>query len=77
MPSGPLFLPLVIASALLIENIDSTVIATSLPAIATDLDVNPINLKLAFTSYLLTLAVLIPIAWGAWQTLQSAVKIFQ
>ncbi len=82
MPSGPLLLPLVIASALLMENIDGTVIATSLPAIAADLDVNPINLKLAFTSYLLTLAVLIPISgwcadrFGSRTVFRAAIGIF-
>ena len=81
-PTGPLLLPLVIASALLMENIDSTVIATSLPAIATDLDVNPINLKLAFTSYLLTLAVLIPISgwcadrFGSRTVFRTAIAVF-
>jgi EmrB/QacA subfamily drug resistance transporter len=82
MPSGPLFLPLVIASALLMENLDGTVIATSLPAIAADLGVNPINLKLAFTSYLLALAVLIPISgwcadrFGSRAVFRTAIAIF-
>src|SRR5437868_6454791 len=48
-------LPLVVASALFMENMDSTVIATSLPAIAGDLKVDPVVLKLAFTTYLLSL----------------------
>ncbi len=39
------------------ENMDSTVIATSLPAIATDIGTSPLALKLAVTSYLLSLAV--------------------
>ena len=42
------------------ENMDGTVLATSLPAIAADLHQDPIVLKLALTSYLLTLAVFIP-----------------
>src|ERR1700745_3233115 len=52
--------PLIIAVALFMENMDSTVIATSLPAIATDIGTNPLTLKLAITSYLLSLAVFIP-----------------
>ena len=57
---------LVIATALFMENIDGTVISTSLPAIALDLRQDPIILKLAFTSYLLTLAVFIPVhGWFA------------
>ena len=58
--------PLVVASALFMENMDSTVIATSLPAIAKDLGEDPVILKLAFTSYLLSLAVFIPLSgWAA------------
>ena len=49
--------PLIIAVALFMENMDSTVIATSLPAIATDIGTNPLALKLAVTSYLLSLAI--------------------
>ena len=59
-------LPLIIACALFMENMDSTVIATSLPVIAADLNVNPISLKLALTAYLVSLAVFIPISgWMA------------
>ena len=59
-------LPLIIACALFMENMDSTVIATSLPVIAADLHVNPISLKLALTAYLVSLAVFIPISgWMA------------
>ena len=59
-------LPLIIACALFMENMDSTVIATSLPVIAADLQVNPISLKLALTAYLVSLAVFIPVSgWMA------------
>ena len=45
---------------------DSTVITTSLPAIAADIGENPLALKLALTSYLVSLAVFIPISgWVA------------
>jgi MFS family permease len=48
------------------ENMDSTVIATSLPAIAADIGTSPLTLKLAITSYLLSLAVFIPASgWTA------------
>ena len=49
--------PLIVAVALFMENMDSTVIATSLPAIAADIGTSPLTLKLAVTSYLLSLAV--------------------
>jgi EmrB/QacA subfamily drug resistance transporter len=48
------------------EQVDATVIATALPAIAVDLAVDPIALKLAFTAYLLGLAIFIPASgWAA------------
>src|SRR3954447_5360150 len=53
-------IPLIVATALFMENMDSTVIATSLPAIAADIGTSPLTLKLAITSYLLSLAVFIP-----------------
>jgi EmrB/QacA subfamily drug resistance transporter len=52
--------PLVVAVALFMENMDAHVIATSLPVIARDLGTSPLTLKLAVTSYLLSLAVFIP-----------------
>jgi EmrB/QacA subfamily drug resistance transporter len=58
--------PLIVATALFMENMDSTVISTSLPAIARALDTNPLALKLAVTSYLLSLAIFIPASgWTA------------
>ena len=44
------------------EHVDATVIATSLPMIAHDLGVAPIVLKLGLTSYLVSLAVFIPVS---------------
>ena len=59
-------IPLIVATALFMENMDSTVIATSLPAIAVDIGTSPLTLKLAITSYLLALAVFIPASgWTA------------
>ena len=55
-----ILVPLIVACALFMENLDATVLSTALPAIAHDLDQSPIQLKLALTSYLLTLAVFIP-----------------
>ena len=65
MPSTRL-LTLVVASALFMESLVSTVIATSLAAMAADLGVDPISLKLAFTAYYVALAIFIPISgWCA------------
>ena len=55
-----ILLPLIVACALFMENLDSTVLSTALPAIAEDFGQSPIHLKLALTSYLLALAVFIP-----------------
>jgi EmrB/QacA subfamily drug resistance transporter len=74
--------PLIIAVALFMENMDSTVIATSLPAIAADLGANPLALKLAVTSYLLSLAVFIPASgwaadrFGARTVFRAAIGVF-
>ncbi len=74
--------PLIVASALFMENIDSTVITTSLPAIAADLKEDPIALKLALTSYLLSLAVFIPVSgwmadrFGARTVFRAAIVVF-
>jgi MFS family permease len=62
--SPSLLLPLIVACALFIENMDATVLATALPMIARDLAVEPVALKLAPTSHLITLAVFIAI--GGW-----------
>ena len=74
--------PLIIAVALFMENMDSTVIATSLPAIATDIGTNPLALKLAITSYLLSLAIFIPASgwtadrFGARTVFRAAIAVF-
>ena len=73
---------LIIATALFMENMDGTVISTSLPAIALDLHQDPIVLKLALTSYMLTLAVFIPASgwvadrFGARTVFCSAIVVF-
>jgi EmrB/QacA subfamily drug resistance transporter len=75
-------IPLIVATALFMENMDSTVIATSLPAIAADLGTSPLTLKLAITSYLLSLAVFIPASgwtadrFGARMVFSLAVAVF-
>nr|WP_281418550.1 MFS transporter [Ancylobacter oerskovii] len=64
------------------EQLDSTVISTSLPAIAVDLHEDPIALKLALTSYLLSLAVFIPASgwfadrFGSRTVFRAAIVVF-
>ena len=83
MPIRPdRIVPLIIAVALFMENMDSTVIATALPAIATDIGSNPLALKLAITSYLLSLAIFIPASgwtadrFGARTVFRAAIAVF-
>ncbi len=75
-------LTLVVASALFMESLVSTVIATSLAAMAADLGVDPISLKLAFTAYYVAMAIFIPISgwcadrFGARTVFASAIGVF-
>lgn len=75
-------LPLILAVALFMEQMDSTVIATSLPAIARDIGTSPVALKLALTTYLVALAIFIPISgWmadriGAKHVFRAAIGVF-
>ena len=77
-----ILIPLIVACALFMENMDSTVIATSLPAIAHDIGENPLALKLALTSYLVSLAVFIPISgwvadrYGSRSVFAAAIVVF-
>jgi EmrB/QacA subfamily drug resistance transporter len=75
-------LPAVLAVALFMENMDSTVIATALPTIAADLGASPVALKLALTSYYVALGVFIPVSgriadrWGAKDVFRAAIVVF-
>ena len=74
--------PLILAVALFMENMDSTVIATSLAAIAHDINTEPIALKLALTTYMVALAIFIPISswmadkYGAKNVFRWAIVVF-
>jgi EmrB/QacA subfamily drug resistance transporter len=77
-----LLIPLVVASGLFMEGLDSTVIATALPQIARKFDEPAVNLTVAVTSYLLSLAVFIPVSgwvadrFGARNVFCAAVLLF-
>jgi len=59
-------IPLVVSLALFMEALDTTIINTAIPAMSHSLNVNPIDLKIALISYLLSLAIFIPISgWVA------------
>ncbi|MCB1511266.1 MAG: MFS transporter, partial [Hyphomicrobiaceae bacterium] len=81
--AAPIWLiPLVVATALFMENMDSSAIGTALPTIARELGQDPVILKLALTSYLLSLAIFIPISgwcadrYGARRVFRAAVALF-
>jgi EmrB/QacA subfamily drug resistance transporter len=77
-----MLIPLIVACALFMENLDSSVVSTSLPEIARDLAVDPIALKLAFTSYLISIAVFTPVSgwiadrFGARTVFRLAIMVF-
>ncbi|WP_442782889.1 MFS transporter [Collimonas fungivorans] len=77
-----LLIPLIVACALFMENMDATVIATSLPVLARDLGQDPLTLKLALTSYVVGLGVFIPISgwvadrFGARTVFRAAILVF-
>src|SRR5689334_4644112 len=54
--------PLIVASPLFLQNLDTSVMATALPTIAHALGVSVLHLNLAITSYLLSLAVFLPVS---------------
>jgi EmrB/QacA subfamily drug resistance transporter len=59
-------IPAVVAVAFLMEQLDSTIIVTALPAMADSLSVTPLAMNLAVTIYILTLAMFIPVSgWFA------------
>jgi EmrB/QacA subfamily drug resistance transporter len=81
-PSRYVVIPLIVACGLFMENLDSTVIATALPSIAQSLGEDPLRLNLAITSYLLSLAIFIPVSgwmadkFGARVIFRAAIVVF-
>jgi EmrB/QacA subfamily drug resistance transporter len=84
MTSGTrqLLISLIVACAMFMQNMDSTVIATALPVIAKSLNESPLRLNVAITCYLLSLAVFVPISgWtadrlGARRVFSAAIIVF-
>jgi EmrB/QacA subfamily drug resistance transporter len=65
-PRLRLLIPLVVAIAFLMEQLDSTIITTAIPDMARSLGTTPLRMNLAVTTYVLTLAVFIPVSgWFA------------
>ena len=72
----------IVAVALFMEQVDATIIATALPAIAADLGTTPLKLNVAVTAYLLALAIFIPVSgwfadrFGARNVFRGAIVVF-
>lgn len=59
-PHSAHIIPMVVAVSLFLENLDSTVVTTALPAIAQTMGVSPVHLSLAITAYILSDTVFLP-----------------
>ncbi len=55
-------IPLVVAFAFFLEQLDATIITTAIPDMAHSLDTSALRLNLALTAYLVTVAVFIPLS---------------
>jgi EmrB/QacA subfamily drug resistance transporter len=82
MKRKDLALCLLVASVSFIELLDTTILNTAIPKIASSLQVDVLTLKLAVTGYLVALAIFIPISgwvaerYGTRNTLVSAILLF-
>jgi len=62
----PKVVAMIVGSAIIMQQIDSTVITTALPQMAISLHTDPVRLSVAVTAYLLSLAVFVPVSgWAA------------
>ena len=81
-PSNFRVTALIIACALFMEQMDSTVLATALPTMARDFGVPATSMGSALTSYLLALAIFIPASgrladrFGSRTVFRAAILIF-
>ena len=73
---------LIVACALFMQNLDGTVVATALPAMAHAFNADPLHMNVALTSYLLSLAVFIPASgwladrYGTRTVFRAAIAVF-
>ena len=81
-PSAKRYLPWVVATTMFMEQLDSTILNTAVPSMAVSLHVTPLSLKSVVTSYIIALAVCIPISgwmadrFGSRRVFASAVAVF-
>src|SRR5258705_13697792 len=78
----PFIVPFVVAGAFFMDGLDSSIISTSLPQMAASFSVAPPQMNAAITSYLISLAIFIPISgwiadrFGARSGFCAAIAIF-
>ena len=76
------YLPWVVAIVLFMETLDTTIVNTAVPAMAASLQVEPLSLKAVVASYILSLAVCIPVSgwmadrFGTRRVFLTAVSVF-
>jgi EmrB/QacA subfamily drug resistance transporter len=78
----PRVVSLIVASAMFMEQLDGTVLATALPTMARSFNADPLHMNVALTSYLLTLAMFIPASgrladrFGSRTVFRGAIALF-
>ncbi len=77
-----MIVPLIVACALFMENLDGTVITTALPDMAKSFGTSPIHLSLGITVYMFSLGIFIPMSgwvadrFGARTVFRAAIGVF-
>src|ERR1700761_7599611 len=71
-----------VSAAFFMQALDSTIVNTAVPAIAGALEVSPLSMRTALTSYVLTLAIFIPMSpwlcdrFGTRRVFGGAITVF-
>jgi EmrB/QacA subfamily drug resistance transporter len=79
---NPHIVLMIVASAMFMEQLDGTVLATALPTMAHSFGADPLHMNVALTSYLLTLAMFIPASgriadrFGSRSVFRAAIALF-
>jgi EmrB/QacA subfamily drug resistance transporter len=81
-PRLRILIPMIVAVAFMVEQLDSTIITTAIPDMARSLGATPVRMNLAVAAYVLTVAVFIPVSgwfadrFGARRVFALALAIF-
>lgn len=73
---------MIVACALFMQNLDGSIIATALPAMSRAFEADPLHMNVALTSYLVSLAIFIPISgwmadrFGSRTVFRAAIAVF-